>query len=226
MRRTPGRVAALATLALLLGACGGEPTDSPSALPPATASSAPAPSPPSPSTASPSPAAAPTATPSATITAPATETAVPEDDTWALAEQTANFPGGGGPLLPVAVRTGAHDGYDRVVFDLSGDGEPGWRVTYVERAIDDPRGQEIDLDGEAVSEIVITGLRYPEESEYDSVLGSGTVEVDDLDQVEEIHVSGIFEGQLQVLVGLEEEVEFRVLVLQDPVRLVVDYRTD
>ena len=38
--------------------------------------------------------------------------------------------------------------------------------------------------------------------------------------------TGIFEGQLQMLIGLDQEVPFRVITLDDPVRLVLDFRTD
>lgn len=208
---------ALAALALFLGACGDSGQSSATTTPATPATSGPT-----------STAASPTATPgTATPTAAeATETDDPGDDFSADAQQSADFPGSGGPLLPLAVRTGEHAGFDRVVFDFAGSGTPGWRVAPVDVAIEDPRGQEVDLAGDAVSEVVITGVRYPEESEYDTVLPSGTIEVDDLEEVEAIHVSGIFEGQLQVLIGLDDEVPFRVFTLADPVRLVIDYRTD
>ena len=223
MTRRTGPVAVIATIALLLlGACGDDepvtPTSEPVTLSPTTQTDGT-----STDTSTTTPGSTPTT--SGATGGPATETAQPDDDTWSLAEQMNGFPGGGGELLPVGVRTGAHSGYDRVVFDLDGDGQPGWRVTYVEQAIEDPKGDEVDLQGDAVSEVIITGLRMPEESEFDAVLGAGAFEVDGLDQVEEIHVSGLFEGQLQVLIGLEDEVPFRVFVLQDPVRLVVDYQT-
>lgn len=224
MNRKTGPVAVIATVALLLlGACGGDEPEGPSSEPvtlgPTTQTDGT-------STDTSTMTSSPTSSATGTPGGPATETVEPDDDTWSLAEQMNGFPGGGGELLPVLVRTGAHTGYDRVVFDLDGDGQPGWRVTYVEQAIEDPKGDEVDLQGDAVSEVIITGLRMPEESEFDSVLGAGSFEVEDLDQVEEIHVSGLFEGQLQVLIGLEDEVPFRVFVLQDPVRLVVDYQTN
>lgn len=211
-------VAGLGTVTLLLlAACADEPPETPQS-PPVTITT----TPPAATTTATSPS---TSTPSPGGTASATETDTPADSAWSLAEQMENFPSGGGELLPVGVRTGEHPEYDRVVFDLDGTGEPGWRVTYVDQAIEDPKGDLVELEGDAVSEVIITGLRMPEESEFDSVLSAGAFEVDDLEEVEEIHVSGLFEGQLQVFVGLDDEVPFRVFVLQDPVRLVVDYQT-
>ncbi|NLX00172.1 MAG: hypothetical protein GXY39_10770 [Actinomycetales bacterium] len=221
MSRSTRAVAVLAVLATLaLGACGGDDPEEPQTSPAVTLGTNTA----SPTTAAPADPA--TTDPTPTTAPTATETVLPEDDSWSTAENSSNFPGGGGDLLPVGVRTGDHDGFDRVVFDLSGSGQPGWRVTYVERAIEDPSGEEITLEGDAVSEVIISGLRMPEESEFDSVLRAGPIDVDDLDEVEVIHVSGLFEGQLQVLIGLESEVPFRVFVLQDPVRLVIDYQDD
>lgn len=221
MTRTTGPVAALATIALLLlGACADEPAASPTSEPVTLTTTTTT----QPTTSSTTP--GPTATASGGVGGPVTETTAPEDGTWVLAEQMNGFPGGGGDLLPVGVRTGSHAGYDRVVFDLEGEGQPGWRVTYVDRAIQDPKGDEVDLQGDAVSEVMISGLRMPEESEQSSVLKAGTFDVEGLDEVEEIHVSGLFEGQLQVLIGLENEVPFRVFVLQDPIRVVLDYQTN
>lgn len=223
MTRRTGPVAVIATIALLLlGACGDDEPATPSPEPvtfgPTTQTDGT-----TTDTSTTSPGATPTA--SGATGGPATETAQPDDDTWSRAEQTDNFPSGGGTLLPVGVRTGFHPGYDRVVFDLAGEGQLGWRVTYVDTAIEDPKGEEVDLMGDAVSEVIISGLRMPEESEHDDVLRAGTFEVEELEEVEEIHVSGLFEGQLQVLIGLEDEVPFRVFVLEDPMRLVVDYQT-
>lgn len=191
-------VGAIALVALLLAGCGGA-----------------GPSPTTPAPTNPVPTSA---TPSATA-APTTETTAPDD--WTTTAQSPGFPSGGGDLLPQTVRTSGHDEFDRLVVDFAGDGAPEWRVAYVDVAIDDPRGQEVELRGEAVLELIVTGARYPEESEYDQVLAAGTRDVG-LESVEQVHVSGIFEGQVQLLVGLREKAPFRVFTLTDPVRLVVD----
>ena len=221
----PARATALITLALLLGACGGEATPGTTSGPggaPSTTTAA----------GTPSGAPTPSGTPTPTATPMPSDTGSPDDgtaddETFSAADQQSDdFPGSGGPLLPVAVRTGEHAGFDRVVVDSTGEGTPGWRVSWVEEPIDDPRGQVVPLDGDAYAEVVITGLPYPEEAEYDEVLPSGTTDADDLEVVEQVHVSGIFEGQLQMLIGLDQEVPFRVITLDDPVRLVLDFRTD
>ena len=40
-----------------------------------------------------------------------------------------------------------------------------------------------------------------------------------------MYVSGIFEGQNQAFIGLDEQVPFRVFHLADPARVVVDVQT-
>lgn len=126
----------------------------------------------------------------------------------------------GEPLLPVGVRVGDHEGYDRVVVDLAGEGVPGWRAEYVPEAIEDGRGNRIEVDGEAILSIDISGTRYPEEGEGHDV-PRGPVEGPDI--VEEVHYVGTFEGLTQVFIGVDDgPAEFRVFALAQPARLVVD----
>ncbi|WP_454778295.1 AMIN-like domain-containing (lipo)protein [Georgenia muralis] len=210
-------------LLLVLTACGGGPSEP--AAPPATGADGTG----SPTTAAPSPTATATATATAGGTAePAEETDEPgEDVVYSTdAQNDPEWPSGGGDLLPVAVRAGAHEGFERVVLDFEGTGTPGWRVEYVDVAIEDPRGTEIDIDGDATLQVVATGVRIPEEDELDRVLPSGEVDVEETDAVEEVYVTGIFEGQNQAFIGLDSERPFRVFTLTDPSRLVVDIQTE
>ncbi len=214
--------------ALVLAGCasggGGSPTSPPTS--PTTASPTSTPSP-----TSASPGETPTALPSApeTTAPPAGETTAPADGGgWSAAPQAdPSFPGGGGDLLPVGVRVGRHTGFERVVFDFEGSGTPGWRVQYVDAAIADPSGLELDVDGEETLEVIVTGVRYPEESEYDKVLASTTYDAQGTDWVEEIVVNSIFEGHLQAFIGVDDNRQpFRVFTLTSPVRLVVDVQTN
>ncbi|GAA4429941.1 hypothetical protein GCM10023169_32770 [Georgenia halophila] len=141
-----------------------------------------------------------------------------------------DWPSGGGDLLPTNVRTGAHleeehpEPFERVVFELEGSGEPGYQVEYVDSAVEQGRGREIDVEGDHVLEVVITGTRYPSEDESDR-MAQGSYASEDTDLVEEVVVTGVFEGQTQAFIGTDEAAPFRVLTLTDPARLVVDVRT-
>ncbi|WP_407317221.1 hypothetical protein UQW22_12075 [Isoptericola halotolerans] len=174
-----------------------------------------------------------TAAASPTPDATATEDAAPEDTPAAEspAATEAPFEGGtavdtgdpsGDALLTVTdVRVGLHEEYDRVVFDLEGTGTPGWRVEYVEEALEPGRGDEVEVDGDAVLEVGITGTAMPMDSgveEYggDPVAGPG-------ESVEEVVYRFVFEGTATAFVGVDGEPRpFRVLTLSDPTRMVVD----
>jgi len=130
-------------------------------------------------------------------------------------------PGGSAMLTVTDVRVGAHDGYDRVVFDLDGEGTPGWRVEYVDEALDDGSGNPVEVDGDAVLQVAITGTAMPMDSgvtEYsgDPVDGPGT-------SVDQVVYRFVFEGITTAFVGVDGEPRpFRVFALEDPARVVVD----
>lgn len=194
----------------------------------------------------PEPAGEPTSAPAEETTAPAPSPTATEDDgegsTAAPAEETVeptdaadystepqndpDWPSAGGDLLPTGVRVGDHEGYERVVFDFEGTGTPGWRVEYVDEAVEDGRGEVVDVDGDFTLQVIATGVRYPEGDDETGRVAQGSYDAEDTDLVEEVHVTGIFEGQNQAFIGLDEQAPFRAFTLTDPARLVVDVRTD
>ena len=124
------------------------------------------------------------------------------------------------------VAVAGHDGYDRVVFQFK-NGLPGYRVEYVEPPLrEDGSGNLVRLDGEAFvvvrmepasgfdlsvpeGEMVYTGPRR--------IAGDGT------SVLNEVVRTGDFEAVLTWAVGLDARVPFRVLTLDDPARIVVDF---
>ncbi|HKJ10785.1 MAG TPA: hypothetical protein VJ976_00185 [Ornithinimicrobium sp.] len=131
-------------------------------------------------------------------------------------------PSGQPDLLSTSVRIGAHEDYDRVVFDLEGEGTPGYSVSYVQSAVESGSGAVLDVDGDAVLQVVITGTRYPDETEaYEG--GPGVYALDAADVVEEVRLSGTYEGRTQAFIGVDDQdTPFRVFTLSDPARVVVD----
>ena len=125
------------------------------------------------------------------------------------------------------VAVGSHEGYDRVVFQFR-NGLPGYRVEYAEPPLhEDGSGNVVELDGNAFvvvrmepasgfdlsvpeGELVYTGPRR--------LPGTGT-------SVLEVVRTGDFEAVLTWAVGLEARVPYRVLTLEDPARIVVDFAT-
>ncbi|MGC5626627.1 AMIN-like domain-containing (lipo)protein [Georgenia sp. Z1344] len=125
----------------------------------------------------------------------------------------------GGPLLAVDVRSGIHPYYDRVVVDLEGEGgNPGWYADYTGDPVEDGSGTPIDIDGNAFLHVSVSGFRYPEEGEE---FADGVYAVDGTG-VTEAYVSSPFEGQIQVVLGVDSARPYRVFVLPDPLRLVID----
>lgn len=131
-------------------------------------------------------------------------------------------PTGAVHLMLDDVRVGLQDGYDRVVLDLSGTGEVGWSVQYVETPALDGSGIPVDLVGPAVLVVSARGMAYPEPG--DPAYDDGVLLVDggDLQVVTEVLRDVPFEGQLQVFVGAGAEAPFRVFRLDSPERLVID----
>ncbi|MGB5951030.1 MAG: hypothetical protein WBG57_00795 [Ornithinimicrobium sp.] len=172
------------------------------------------------STATASDQSAATSTPAAEPDAP---TVTPEDDDL---EEPSTDPAEAGatgdPLLATSVRIGSHQGYDRVIFDLEGEGTPGYRVFYVDSALENGSGARLDLQGDAILQVVMTGTRNPDADETFEG-GPGTYSLEATDMVEEVRMSGTFEGSTQAFIGIDDEdAPFRAYVLSNPARLVVD----
>lgn len=194
------------------------PTTAPTATPTAPPSS---PSLPSPTDATGQP---PGPTPTGTA-APGTGDILPGFTGPALVTTSPGWPGGGDLFAPT-VRAGRNDGFDRVVVDLTGTGTPTWRASYPQVAVRDGSGLPANVAGDAVLEVVITGMAYPEPGDpvYDA--GDFGLDTHTLATVVEVIRTTPFEGQLQLFVGMTGEPRpYRVFLLPDPMRLVVDVQS-
>ncbi|WP_321575544.1 AMIN-like domain-containing (lipo)protein [Oerskovia douganii] len=179
---------------------------------------------PSPSTsAAPSPSAGATDSPSGT-TDDDGSTSVPPFP--ANTDPDTAEPSAGAALTVTDVRVGRHDGFDRVVFELGGTGTPGWRVEYVPEAIEDGKGDVIDVDGDGTLQVMISGSGYPMDTGVAEYAGPNPLRVAETDEVEEVVLRGVFEGNTQAFIGTDEVSPFRVYALTDPTRVVVEVRND
>lgn len=129
-------------------------------------------------------------------------------------------------LVLTDVRTGSHDGYDRVVMEFAGNGRPGWVVEYVDEAVQEGSGDVITLDGESILQVFASGTTYPAEGQDFFPTGplspgpGGSA-------VSDVHVVGTFEGYTQMFAALDgPPADVRVFRLGNPSRLVVDVRAD
>jgi hypothetical protein len=119
------------------------------------------------------------------------------------------------------IRIGGHDGYDRVVFEVGGTGTPGWDVRYVDEATSQGSGDAVEVAGDAVLQVTLTGAGYPYETGVDefsggALTGSGT------SSVTEVVYDATFEGTAVAFVGTGERSPFRVYALENPTRVVLE----
>lgn len=177
----------------------------------------------------------PTPTAPATSTSPGT-TETPTDETSDDTEEpTGSFPpwrsdpsdqppadAGAGQEI-TDVRTGRHDGFDRVVLDLTGDEVAlGWFARLVDEPAEAASGRPVEVEGERFLELGIAGIDWtteaPERYDGSTVTGQGT------EVVTEVVHGVLFEGQQQIFVGLRQDTEYRVFALDEPARIVIDVR--
>lgn len=228
MRRA---AAATAAVALLLAGCSGgqapAPSEPTSTSPtPAVSTSTPRPSgtataPADPSEASSVPATSPPPGSSAPPVPDVDESLHPwltgpseQDPSQAVPENSQEITG---------VRVGLHDGYDRVVLDLTGD-EPhlGWFAGFVDEPIEDPTGEPLAVEGDAFLQLGVYGIDWttPSAERY----SGASVDGGSLEVVDEVVFGGLFEAQQQILIGLDERTAYRMFALSDPARIVIDIR--
>jgi hypothetical protein len=219
MRRLPAAAMGL----LVLTACAGAQSAGEAAGPERAAASASASAAPATAHAAPSPSAAGTVATSAD----APPTLSSEASTEPVA--TPGFPDGGGRTVALLaeVKAGRHPGFDRVVWTFDGD-MPAYRVAYIERPItEDGSGDEIDIRGDAVLQIILTpasgtDLSGPEMRQvYD---GPERIGGDDASTttVAEVVQTGDFEATLSWAIGVGRRTPFAVSELSDPTRVVID----
>lgn len=118
------------------------------------------------------------------------------------------------------VRTARHDGFDRIVFEFSGN-PPDYRLEYIEPPIvADPSGLPIEIAGDA-----FLWVRFEPANAHDDD-GNPTFSTGELTPglpaLLEVERIGDFEAVVSYVLGLSEEVDFRVAALDEPYRLAID----
>lgn len=175
--------------------------------------------------------ATPTASPSPSPTGAPSPSPSPERPDEQPEQDEAPFPADRRPdtaehtgerLSPVDLRFGVHDGYDRVVLDLAGDGLPGWHAEYVDVPRNQGRGDRADVEGEAYLEVMVRGAQYPTEPGAEPYRGPDTLTPGASGVVVEVQKGPLYEGYQQLFVGVRSEQPFRVFRLADQPRVVID----
>jgi hypothetical protein len=167
-----------------------------------------------------------TPTTAATTTTPGTTgpgTATTAAERWTTAPKA----GTNNPEVPedmpvlVAVRTGSHDGYDRLVLQFR-NGLPNWRVNYVAKVASES-GATVPLEGAAFLYVDT----HPASGHQDSApfketyTGPHTL-TPRYPMLRQVAWVDDFEGHVGFGLGLRRRTGFRVLELRDPARLAID----
>lgn len=119
------------------------------------------------------------------------------------------------------VTTAAQDGSDRLTLNLTGDdGLVGWRVRYVDEAIEHGSGDRIDVAGSAILEVTLTGMAFPPDL-AESTWAAGRLDVAGAG-VTEVVDRGVYEGQQQLFIGTTGQHPFSVARHLGPQRVVID----
>ncbi|MGY1601183.1 AMIN-like domain-containing (lipo)protein [Geodermatophilus sp. SYSU D00815] len=122
------------------------------------------------------------------------------------------------------IRTGRQDGFDRVVLEVAGTGTPGWDVRYVDQAASQGSGEPVDVAGDAVLQVTVTGVGYPYDTGEQEYAGPDPLPGEGTSTVTEVAFDATFEGTTVAFIGTTGRVPFRVFALADPTRIVVDLR--
>ena len=122
-------------------------------------------------------------------------------------------------LAVAGVRVGNHEGFDRVVVDLAGDGDPGWFVDYTPTPLQATIGRPLPVSGSAFLNVNVDGTVYPGELGLDE---TGVEHLSPTSNIVDVASGGTYEGRSQIVVGLRAEAPYSVQVLEDPKRLVID----
>jgi hypothetical protein len=147
---------------------------------------------------------------------------IPSDE---LGEFTCDLPIVEDPSVAIAnivdVRIGSHEGFDRVVFEFD-QGTPELTLSRAEPPFTaDGSGLAIEVDGSSFLALVMRG-GTKQTDEGTSSYDGPTEFIDDAPGLVHLVEGGDFERQSTWYFGLSDEDCVRVMLLDDPYRLVID----
>lgn len=120
------------------------------------------------------------------------------------------------------IRAGEKNCYDRLVFDMSGAGEHGFSVSYVDEVTQDASGDAIPVRGGARLQITVHAPAYDERSEptYEYEDAAELVGTEGFRTFRQVVWAGSWEGTTMVGLGVRAHLPYRVFAYDD--RVVVD----
>jgi hypothetical protein len=126
------------------------------------------------------------------------------------------------------VRVGSHDGFDRVVFEIGGEGQAGWFTGYDDDPRSDGSGEPVEVAGDAALRVALTNIAPPhaEDQPEGVTRWEGDVAGPAGGVITEVVDDLIFEGNHAFFIGLDQERPYLITRLQDPQRVVIDIVTE
>ena len=121
-----------------------------------------------------------------------------------------------------AVRVGKNKGYDRVVFEFTGD-LPRYLIEYTRRPVTGTADIPIRLSGKYLISVNLQLLPYPDDEDKipAAIIPKGKLKFPFVAEVKEIEW---FEGVRPFVIGANSNKGFRVQALSNPARLVIDVK--
>ena len=144
------------------------------------------------------------------------------DENPATVTSTERFQGNN-DLHITEVRVGAHDGYDRVAIEFSGNAVPGWFASYSDQPVQQASGYPLEVVGDSYLEVTARGVTM-EIPPSGFIYPVGPVEeVQPTGAIAGVTHGGVFEANGQFVIGIEGEPRaFTIDALTEPSRLVID----
>jgi hypothetical protein len=161
--------------------------------------------------------------PAHTALAQDSATIMPGDPSTAPQEAEPTVLAPEGLVTVVDVRVGTHDTFDRITFELVGDGAPGYRIAYTAEPTGDASGLPVEVAGSAALQVTLVGVATPGDAPEGATTFLDDVPGPDGGVILEVVNDTLFEGYQTFFVGLDEELPYVVGRLEDPTRLVIDF---
>ena len=119
------------------------------------------------------------------------------------------------------VRAARHEGFDRIVFELGGGSPPGFHLEYIDKPVRKcGSGEPTAIAGDAWLQVRLEPTNAHTESGAPTIADrKRTV---DLEVVTELQQTCDFEAVVSWVLGVKRPNKYRVLTLNEPLRLVVD----
>ncbi|MGC9535590.1 AMIN-like domain-containing (lipo)protein [Streptomyces sp. UG1] len=143
---------------------------------------------------------------------------------WGSLPKTAN---NSAPAFLTNIRTGGHDCYDRIVFDIPAGttSRLGYTVQYVDAFEQEGSGDPIPVSGGAILEVRVQAASYDLDNDEVTYPGKAKqplpgVDLTGYQTFRDAKFGGSFEGDSKVGLGMRARLPFKVTQLSD--KLVVD----